>query len=629
MSTNPVRKGRFKAYIKHDYQSFIKGDSLPYEDSLVWDLALSALTVGYLSMVHSDRYGDISTSEFEIWNQITDRIKGKFFIATSVPTLIEVLAKLTDMYSLNIEFWKTANNVVLASVLVTLYRILRKSSVSVMISFLVTIMFSQISSFQDLIYTLNFDSYHLLALTLLILHWRKFQASKDFSVDWYMNITLVSMSLIFVISGKFIGLVSWIWLIIVSLKSLWIVVGDLDVKNRQLFAIMFCRLLFFVVIPLMSLWYSYSSLIGGFTTSSNSIAYMSSSFQHYSMSQHNDIPSSIIYGSSIRLRHVNSLGGYLSALEIPYPKSNDTLVTVSDDPDDEANFWIIESNKGRNTEQTGSNALVKQTDKVKLRNKKTGQLLRASEEKPPISDKEYDKRISVTGDSDYQGDQDELWKIEIQGKASFREVLRPFKQFIVLKNPARRCSLLSHEIKIPHWGDRRQEVLCVDPARVNRALFYIDFVSSPEAGVVEKYKWAPEYPFYKLAFEYVVGQFRLNKRQNIDNTSMSPPDCLSWPILFDNNNQIGKILWITSTVSVGVYTFMEAYSWLSWNIFEDTLLNTTANQLMKREVTLEAFLGWILHLYIFTYSLHRNLSVNQYMPSLLFAVIILSQFSVL
>ncbi|CDO92349.1 unnamed protein product [Kluyveromyces dobzhanskii CBS 2104] len=628
MNVRVSKEGRFKSYIAHDYQSYIKRDLLPYEKSLIWDLVLSALVVGYLSLTHLSRRNDISNSEIELWNQVTERIEGKFFISASVPTLIEVASKVSDFYSLGIDFWKTANNVVLATTLVNIYRILRHSNVSVLISFGAAAMFSQVSSFQDLIYRFNLESYHLLAISLVILHWRKFQASRDFSISWFVNITLLSMSLVFVTGGKFIGIVSYAWLLVVSLKSIWTIVGDIDVKNGQLFAHTCFRLLFFVIVPSASLVYSYFSLIERFEITSDSIVYMTSSFQHYTVGLHNDLPSSINYESVIRIRHVESLDGYLSSLDIAYPNSNDTMVTISDDPFDEASMWTVESRRKSNSDGNLSSLTVKQTEKVKLRNKKTGQLLRASEAKPPISDKEYDKRISTTGDSTYEGDQDELWKFEIQGKSSFRETVAPFKHYFMLKNPARHCSLLSHDIRMPRWADRRQEVLCVEPATVNRALFYIDFVSSPEGIAVDAYEWPAEYPFYKMLYEYVTSQFRLDKKQNLDNTSMSPPDPLTWPILFDDRNQIGKILRILSTVSVVVYVLIEGYSWLTWNLFEDNLSNITASKLMKKEVAFEAFLGWFLHLCVFSYSSHSNLSVNQYLPSLLFAVILLSQLSV-
>lgn len=634
---NPVKQGPYKSYLRHDYQYHIKNRESSVEKNMLFDLGLNIAAVGLLSIQHSGKLSKTSMDELYLWNQVEDVSNSKFFIASGVPLVVQLVSLASKRFSLDLEFWKMINNVLLASFLVKLYHILRKVNVSVFVSAAITCMFSQVSLFQELVYTFNLDTYHLLALALLVLHWRELQGSKDFSIKWFINMSFVSLSLIFSTSGKFIGLVSWLWFFIISLKAFCTLVGDIEVSMFQLFVHFFVRFFFFVVLPFSTIYMSYCQLFNVFDVETPELALMSSSFQHYTMGLHENVPSAIRNGSTIRLRHVNSLGGYLAPLEVQYTDTNDSLVTISNNPNDEASYWIIELVRDISSKKLPSNYSLSNSDRLKLRNKKTGQLLRGSEDKPPVSDKEYDRRVSNTGDWGFSGDQDETWKLDILSAPTLRERLIPFKHRFMLYNPARRCSLLSHDVNMPNWANNDQEVLCVESAVIDRASFYIDFVADPNLEILDAetdtYRWSSSFPTYKLVLEYLQVQFKIDKGQAIHFEKESDEEgqnlsehYLFFPLRFQESNRIGRLLWIGSTVAVGLYALIQTYLWMNWSIYEDNLLGKKSLELMREEVSFESFLGWFLHLFIFNFSLHKNFSVIQYLAAFFYAVNTLAQF---
>lgn len=619
-----VGKGKYRCYTRHEYATLIK--SYKKTGGLTVDFLGQLIFFLYCVLYYSSRLADVNDEEVILWRQVQDIGTGKFFISKGVPLLTQLISFATQKWSLDLHFWKIANNFVLSTSLITVFKILRESNVSLAVSLLASTALSQAPMFEDLISTFSMDSYHLMFLSLLILQWRNWQYCHDFSVDWYWRLSLLSVYLTLIMSGKFVGFISWMWLLIVCLKSVWTIIGDLEVSNHRIFLHICSRLLFLVAIPLSIVYHSYSSLLDNFHFPSSETSYMSSQFQHYVLGLHNNLPESLYYGSTITLRHVESLGGYLTSVDISYPDSEDGLVTLSDDYNDEANQWILEHHS--NISMTLERPLqIKTNDLVKLRNKKTGRLLRASEEKPPISEKDYDKRVSTTGDPDYAGEDDEKWKIVVKSKTSFRGPINPFKHLFVLENRGRKCTLISHDIRMPKWGNGTQEVLCLDPPTESRALFYVDSTSKFNSATKKTYSWPERCSKTFLVLEYIRKQFKVDSYITNALIKSEHDNPLAWPFSFTSKNLVGSGIWVLSTLSIIVYCCIQLWSFLTWNIFDDSSFTGDASSWLKSDIRFESVLGWLLHIYVFNYSTHSNLSLNQYLPALLFAILNMCQFS--
>ena len=126
-------------------------------------------------------------------------------------------------------------------------------------------------------------------------------------------------------------------------------------------------------------------------------------------------PGRVYYGSTITIRHKDSLGGYLHSHELNYQSgSHEQQVTLYDFPDNN-NEWIVEHKK-ENKDVSSKAVAVKNGENIRLRHRLTGKLLRASGAKPPVSEQDYDREVSCTGDANYTGQSDELWKIRFSGR---------------------------------------------------------------------------------------------------------------------------------------------------------------------------------------------------------------------
>ena len=90
---------------------------------------------------------------------------------------------------------------------------------------------------------------------------------------------------------------------------------------------------------------------------------------------------------------------------------HENLVALSFKEFDVDNEWVVEHpTKKLNFSEIhhiGQLIPVEFDHDIKLRHKSTGKLLRASTAKPPISEQDYDLRISCTKNSEYGGGMDE------------------------------------------------------------------------------------------------------------------------------------------------------------------------------------------------------------------------------
>lgn len=496
--------------------------------------------------------------------------------------------------------------------------------------------------------------------TAIVWQWLLWRSRPDLE-SWRAQIQLMVLSLTIgaAMSTKFIGFATWLWVIICNLWQIWTRAGDLTISMKKWLQYLFYSQVILIFIPLFVFVGSYHYQFNHWSSNdSDYLPFVSPLLKHkirYPGEQHWQLEN-LLYGSNITLRHVNSLAGYLhSELGRNYLSgSQEQVITLNCDEYNIDNTWVVEPQYPHMMPLVWGTP-VHNNEKIKLRHLSTGKLMRASSAKPPISEEEYDHEVSCTGDSDYEGDADETWTIRA---ADDEMVVVPKITEFTLENIGHDCRLLSHDLRLAGWANYDQEVLCVTSPNLVKARFIVENAEfqpsmpvgeDPEAfqkRIDELHIRKMLYPkvpnnnyerfkeFITIMLDYVKRQYKYNwYERNFSRTDMIEKDRSSsfvtpeyWIFQWNESSTISNILWASSTVSIFIFIGYQVKQIL----FEGEIIGLSTKAYTSNPfsfiydtVGLECVLGWWLHYYVFYYSPHQNLRLELYIPSMIFAVILL------
>ncbi|CCH46523.1 Dolichyl-phosphate-mannose-protein mannosyltransferase 1 [Wickerhamomyces ciferrii] len=317
------------------------------------------------------------------------------------------------------------------------------------------------------------ESLSLLILSISVYSFTKFQITKPFSKDWARYLVLTGLALGLGISTKWIAFSTIAWVGILSLQQLWYLFGDLQVSNGQISRHIFARLTFLLASPIiiyLGVFAIHILLMNNVTRDSS---LLSTHFQR-SLSGNDlyDIPKYVTYGSTVTIRHLDSMGGFLHSHPYNYKTgSHNQQVTIFDYKDFN-NEWIIEPH---NT-VVGQEKRVKNDVVIKLRHKNTGKLLRVDNFKPPMTEQDYDSEVSCFGNKTFSGNETDLFLLKVENEDPNRPFVESVNTKFRLWNQKKKCTILSHDLKLPDWGFNQQEVLCIESPNVERALFIFETI---------------------------------------------------------------------------------------------------------------------------------------------------------
>jgi dolichyl-phosphate-mannose-protein mannosyltransferase len=319
------------------------------------------------------------------------------------------------------------------------------------------------------------DSFFLFGLSLSVYTFTKFGNSEPFGYNWFRYLVLTGVALGLSVSVKWIGISTVIWVVATSAIKLWYIVGDVKLSNSTVTKHFAFRTLL-VLVPVlvyMGTFFVQLMLLQNYTRDS---ALLSTGFQRsLNYNDISNIPKYVTFGSTVTLRHTGSMGGYLHSHKYKYKTgSRNNQVTVFDYKDFN-NEWVIEPVESFNE----TDPRIKLDSLVTLRHKATGAILSVSEEKPPISEQEYDFELSTIGNSSTEGDETEQFKLKsVDG--SNDGYIESFHTKLQIYSPSDFCTVLSHDLKLPDWGFNQQEVLCIKSPQPSRSTFYIETVKYPK-----------------------------------------------------------------------------------------------------------------------------------------------------
>src|SRR5579871_2836658 len=159
--------------------------------------------------------------------------------------------------------------------------------------------------------------------------------------------------------------------------------------------------------------------------------FMSSEFQATLNSKAmQDVPVDVAFGSRISIRHHNTQGGYLHSHNHMYPGGSKQQQITLYPHKDENNIWILENQtqpeippakEGENaTSIPGPTAwddfeptLVKDGDIIRLYHITTHRRLHTHDQRPPVTEADWQQEVSAYGYEGFEGDANDLFKVEI------------------------------------------------------------------------------------------------------------------------------------------------------------------------------------------------------------------------
>jgi dolichyl-phosphate-mannose-protein mannosyltransferase len=274
-------------------------------------------------------------------------------------------------------------------------------------------------------------------------------------------------------------------------------------------------------------------------------------------------------------------------------------------------------------------------DTIKLYHLTTGRRLHSHDVRAPVTEAEWQQEVSAYGYEGFEGDANDLFRVEIVKAMSDGEAaksrLRTIESKFRLVHLMTGCVLFSHKVKLPDWGFDQQEVTCAKGGTLPNSVWYIEQNEHPSLGSdAEKVNYKDPGFFGKF--------WELQKIMWITNAGLieshawdSRPQ--SWPLLRRGINFWGKdnrqiylignpLIWWSSTAAIGVWVAFKAFAILRWQRgYKD--YGAVNFKRFDYEIGMSV-LGWFFHYFPF-FLMQRQLFLHHYFPALYFAVIVLCQ----
>lgn len=376
--------------------------------------------------------------------------------------------------------------------------------------------------------------------------------------------------------------------------------------------------------------------------------FMSSEFQAtLSSKKMQDVPADVVMGSRVSIRHVNTQGGYLHSHPLMYPTGSKQQQITLYPHKDENNVWLLENQ----TQPLGADGqpingtkawdmlpephYIKDGTVLRLYHQNTHRRLHSHDVRPPVTEVEWQNEVSAYGFEGFEGDANDLFRVEIVGKQSIGAVakqrLRVIETKFRLVHVMTGCVLFSHKVKLPDWASEQQEVTCARGGSMPNSLWYVEYNESPVLGPDAEKANYRKLGFFGKFWELQGVMWRTNAGLTDTHTWDSRPE--SWPILRRGINFWGRahtqiylignpIIWWASSAAILTWVVFKAIAIVRWQRSCGDYSNVTFKR-FDYEVGMSV-LGWALHYFPF-YLMKRQLFLHHYFPALYFAIMAFCQ----
>ena len=381
------------------------------------------------------------------------------------------------------------------------------------------------------------DSPLIACITYTIAMYLTFQNSNPFSRGWKFFLVCTGVGLGISASIKLASLFVFAWIFVLTGFQLWEYLGDLEVLLFQLAKHIFYRIICLILVPIAIYLSIFSLHFRMLTKPTPEIGEFSPRFKvaFEDSGYLTERPAAVVSGSKVTLKH-NGLEKYLHSHDYHYPSgTQEQQVSLYGGNFNSDNEWILVSAKENLDESSQNLKAITHGEEVRLLHKNTGKYLHVLDVRPPLSEHDYAYEISC---STYDNNDDSNYlfrvrivrtKVPVDTKLPFIK-LRATQTLFQLINRNNNCYLLSHPRKLPSWGFRQNEVLCIEGPTMPNSLWYVEENSHPllddDLGRQRILLTPPS--FWEKVLEYHQVMARRNRAITEEHPEESSPE--KWPI---------------------------------------------------------------------------------------------------
>ncbi|KAG7697912.1 hypothetical protein KL951_002486 [Ogataea haglerorum] len=440
-----------------------------------------------------------------------------------------------------------------------------------------------------------------------------------------------SIALGCLLASNWIGLATAAWMAVVFARSIWLQVGDLTIRPRTIVKDALIRAKLWLIIPVLIYVSVFAVHLRLLPNSAPGAVSLSPHFQHLLDSSPPRI-ADVSYGSSVSLRSFYT-GKYLHSESSNYPKSGNQRVTAAE-TDSDKTLWFVEQRvKASMGELVRKAKFIETGRQIRLFHNATQRYLYINaDEKPPLSETDYNKEVGTIGNLSWTG---ENWlNFELRpaveysselGSKRFRAVESVFQIF----NVKNKCFVMATENALPKWADGHDEVICIEKPNYVRSLWYFDRNIHPKLeGTPVEYK---NLTFWNKLEEVHVHMRRLQAR--LPKWQLEDLKPLQWPFLEtktllwkDGNDEIWStgnpvVYWPAIVVVIGFASF-KLLQLATTNPYKPAKWLPEAIE-FDRHAT-DFLIGFVIHFVPFVMSRHKCGPEN-YLFALYFGLLLFCQ----
>ncbi|KAH2979377.1 hypothetical protein KXV25_003812 [Aspergillus fumigatus] len=471
--------------------------------------------------------------------------------------------------------------------------------------------------------------------------------SHAFRGPWWFWLAATGLSLGATLSVKWVGLFTVAWVGSLTVLQLWVLWGDAqNVTPRLWFKHFFARVFCLIIVPLGIYCGMFAIHFLCLVNPGDGDGFMSSEFQATLNSKGmQDVPADVVFGSRVSIRHLNTQGGYLHSHAHMYPTGSKQQQITLYPHKDENNVFILENQtqplgpfgqvEGPYAWDNITTEYIQDGAVVRLYHAMTHRRLHSHDERPPVTDVDWQFEVSAYGYEGFPGDANDLFRVEIvKSKSDGEEAkkrLRTIESKFRLVHVMTGCVLFSHKVKLPEWGFDQQEVTCARGGTLPNSLWYIESNHHPMLPEdAEKVNYRNP-GFFGKFWELQKVMWTTNAGLTESHAWDSRPP--SWPALLRGINFWGRdhrqiyllgnpFIWWSSTAAIVVYIVFKGIAVIRWQRSCGDYRNVNFKRFDYEVGT--SVLGWAFHYFPF-YLMARQLFLHHYFPALYFALMALCQ----
>ncbi|SSD59841.1 probable Dolichyl-phosphate-mannose--protein mannosyltransferase 1 [Saccharomycodes ludwigii] len=511
-----------------------------------------------------------------------------------------------------------------------MYLTLRCSGVKPWISFLASFCFILENAFVTISRYILLDSPMVCFIAAAAYAYKRFELYNETSFKAIKSLICCGIALGLSLSSKWVGLFTISWVGVLCALKLWFMLGDLNrpvcatIKSAGLLASLLLGIP--LVIYLFSFYIHFQTLI----YDSEASSFFSSAFR--STLINNQIPKNILadvgVGSTITIRHVNTMGGYLHSHDIPYESGSEQQQITLYPHLDMNNDWLVELYDEPNVVPTSFQNITDGT-KIKLKHVSTQHRLHSHDHKPPVSENaDWQKEVSCYGFEGFAGDGNDDFIVEIDKDASVpgpaQERVRAIQTKFRLRHAMTGCLLFSHDVKLPKVG--QQEVTCATQGLPSLTLWYVENNENPLLPADAERVSYPTPSFFEKTIESHKKMWSINNGLTESHVYESQP--FSWPFLTRGISYWSKdhrqvyllgnaVMWYLTTATVAIFAVILFTELIRYQLGYG--LPTNKEVINFHIQSFHYLLGWTLH-YVPFFLMGRQLFLHHYLPSYYFGI---------